>query len=477
MLGAREDVDRLWPGRRGRAALDDEGMSNAVMEAMAAGRPIVATAVGGTPELLGDGRGMLVQPGDAEGLADAVAAVLSDPELAQEIGAAARAWAGRTCAATRWSRQHLDLYRRLLGTPVCGIAGTVVPAASDPDPGTADVRHDGPPRARRRRPARRTRSPRSACGGWRSSTSPAAASRCPTRTARSWPSSTARSTTSAELRAGPARAAGTGFTHAAATPSASSTSTRSTATTWCTSCAACSPSPSGTRRQRRLLLARDRVGKKPLYWRDRDRSSALRLRAEGAARATRTARAELDPVALHHYLTYQYVRRRGRSTRASPSCRPVTCWSGRAGSARVGPLLAAGPHPEPPVDRRGGRRRTAARTAAGGGPASGWSASARSARSCPAASTRRPSSRPWPGRSREAGADVLHRLRGRRLRRAPVRRGGGRALRHRPPRAGRARRDAAATSLPEPRLALRRAVRRLLGDPQPLRGAAEPART
>ena len=73
-----------------------EGMSNAVMEAMAAGRPIVATDVGGTAELL-DGRGILVPPGDPLALADAIERLLTDPAFASRLGGRAR----------HWSRAHL----------------------------------------------------------------------------------------------------------------------------------------------------------------------------------------------------------------------------------------------------------------------------------------------------------------------------------------------------------------------------------
>lgn len=89
-----------------------EGLSNAVMEAMAAGRPIVATAIGGTPELLA-GRGVLVPVSDAEALADGIVRVLDDPDLAASLGRAARAWAREHLDVDVMIDQHVDLYQRL----------------------------------------------------------------------------------------------------------------------------------------------------------------------------------------------------------------------------------------------------------------------------------------------------------------------------------------------------------------------------
>ncbi len=58
---------------------------------MAQGKPVVATAVGGTPELVLDGEtGLLVPPGDVDALADALADVLDDPERARRLGEAGR---------------------------------------------------------------------------------------------------------------------------------------------------------------------------------------------------------------------------------------------------------------------------------------------------------------------------------------------------------------------------------------------------
>jgi glycosyltransferase involved in cell wall biosynthesis len=68
-----------------------EGMSNALMEAMAAGRPVVATAVGGNTEVVSDGKtGVLVPPGDPDAIARAVDELLRDPDRATRLGAAAR---------------------------------------------------------------------------------------------------------------------------------------------------------------------------------------------------------------------------------------------------------------------------------------------------------------------------------------------------------------------------------------------------
>ncbi len=76
----------------------EEGMSNALMEAMAAGRPIVATDVGGNGEVLDRGRlGVLVPSDDAFALGDAIAGLLDDGARA---GALARA--AREHVAARW---------------------------------------------------------------------------------------------------------------------------------------------------------------------------------------------------------------------------------------------------------------------------------------------------------------------------------------------------------------------------------------
>lgn len=91
-----------------------EGMPNAVLEAMVAARPVVATAVGDVPALVRDGfTGVLVPPGDADALARAIGRILKDPALAADLGAAARRQALAAYGAGRMTDAFLDLYRAL----------------------------------------------------------------------------------------------------------------------------------------------------------------------------------------------------------------------------------------------------------------------------------------------------------------------------------------------------------------------------
>jgi glycosyltransferase involved in cell wall biosynthesis len=68
----------------------NEGMGRALVEAMAAGRPVIATRVGGIPAFVKDRQnGLLVPPGDPAALASAIAELVSRPDWAKELGAAA----------------------------------------------------------------------------------------------------------------------------------------------------------------------------------------------------------------------------------------------------------------------------------------------------------------------------------------------------------------------------------------------------
>jgi glycosyltransferase involved in cell wall biosynthesis len=91
-----------------------EGLPNAVLEAMAAGLPVIATAVGGVPEIVVDGvTGLLVRPHEPSELAAAIERLTGDPLLRARLGAAGRLaaerLAGQSCAA-----QHEAVYQAAL---------------------------------------------------------------------------------------------------------------------------------------------------------------------------------------------------------------------------------------------------------------------------------------------------------------------------------------------------------------------------
>jgi starch synthase (maltosyl-transferring) len=125
-LGRRDDIPELL------AACDVfalpslyEGSSLAVLEAMAARRPIVSSAIPGTDELIEDGRtGLLVPPGDAGGLAAALRRLLGDPELAARLANAARERVELDLTRTAMTTRVEGVYRRLLGG---GPAGALAP--------------------------------------------------------------------------------------------------------------------------------------------------------------------------------------------------------------------------------------------------------------------------------------------------------------------------------------------------------------
>ena len=197
LAGSRGDVPELLPAFDVFALSSRfEGLPIALLEAMATGLACVATTVGGIPEVVTDGRdGVLVEPADPAGLADALVALLDDPVRREELGrnaAAGRATsrsparcATSSASTTRPSgdAEHARLQRRRRrahqATAVIGVvlvlAYLVRPRLGD---GQRVVRHLGGdgrrPGARRRQhpDPRPGRSRRSRPGRWRRSSSP-----------------------------------------------------------------------------------------------------------------------------------------------------------------------------------------------------------------------------------------------------------------------------------------------------------------
>ncbi|MEO6697225.1 MAG: TIGR03088 family PEP-CTERM/XrtA system glycosyltransferase [Gammaproteobacteria bacterium] len=92
-----------------------EGISNTILEAMASGLPVVATRVGGNPELVEAGRtGQLVPPGDAQAMAQALKRYLDDGEERIRHGLAAREKAERLFSMEAMVRRYGDVYDQIL---------------------------------------------------------------------------------------------------------------------------------------------------------------------------------------------------------------------------------------------------------------------------------------------------------------------------------------------------------------------------
>ncbi len=122
-LGARNDVPDIL------AAADlfvlpslSEGMPLSVLEAMAAGLAVVATRVGGLPELIPDAKhGSLVSVGDSNALADAMRELIRDEAKRASVGAAARARVEQHFSFDAMGNAYTRLYRRLLAGHEAGL--------------------------------------------------------------------------------------------------------------------------------------------------------------------------------------------------------------------------------------------------------------------------------------------------------------------------------------------------------------------
>jgi len=114
--GTRDDMPAVY------ASLDvvvlpsyNEAMPMCLLEALAAARPVVATAVGAVPKVVVPGvTGLLCEPGDAKALSAAILRLLRDPELGRTLGSHGRAHVTRYFAADVVGRSYIGLYQEAL---------------------------------------------------------------------------------------------------------------------------------------------------------------------------------------------------------------------------------------------------------------------------------------------------------------------------------------------------------------------------
>ncbi|MFD0428852.1 glycosyltransferase family 4 protein [Streptomyces zhihengii] len=102
----------------------DDSFPTVLVEAMACGRPVVTTPVGGIPSLVADGgNGLLVRPGDGGALAAALRSVLVDDALARRLGSAGRARVARELSWERQSDRTAEVFGRAARTAARRTAG------------------------------------------------------------------------------------------------------------------------------------------------------------------------------------------------------------------------------------------------------------------------------------------------------------------------------------------------------------------
>jgi len=96
----------------------NEGLPMTVLEAMAASKPVIASRVGAIPSVIKDGEnGLLVAAKDSEGLRNAIASLLSDPERRRRLGDQAHAWVSQNYTSEAMALNYREMYEEVLGKP------------------------------------------------------------------------------------------------------------------------------------------------------------------------------------------------------------------------------------------------------------------------------------------------------------------------------------------------------------------------
>jgi glycosyltransferase involved in cell wall biosynthesis len=115
-LGFRKDILSMY-GQVNVFALSSlsEGLPNVILESMAIGLPVVATRVGGLPEIIDDGRtGILVEPRAHSALAAGIVRLLRDGEFSREVARQAREDVYHRFSPDVQTERLLDVYRKAI---------------------------------------------------------------------------------------------------------------------------------------------------------------------------------------------------------------------------------------------------------------------------------------------------------------------------------------------------------------------------
>jgi len=115
-VGARDDMPEVY------ASFDVmvlpsliEALPMCLLEAMAAGKPVIATRVGAVPRLVSDAQtGLLLEPGDVSALAQAILVLLENPDLACQLGQNGRAHVARHFSAQVMAKRYIGTYEQVL---------------------------------------------------------------------------------------------------------------------------------------------------------------------------------------------------------------------------------------------------------------------------------------------------------------------------------------------------------------------------
>jgi glycosyltransferase involved in cell wall biosynthesis len=117
LLGLRSDVPRLLAASDLYASSSHwEGLPVAMLEAMAAGLPVVATKVGDVPRVVDASCGVLVAPRDPAALAFAISGLVGDPLRREQLGACGRARVRANFGTRAWAERHMALYAEVVRT-------------------------------------------------------------------------------------------------------------------------------------------------------------------------------------------------------------------------------------------------------------------------------------------------------------------------------------------------------------------------